>query len=41
MQLYVKNPIFGANLISDYFGLLVWATGSDVASRTLSNFKGS
>jgi hypothetical protein len=41
MQLYVKNPIFGANFISDYFGLLVWATGSDVASRTLSNFKGS
>ena len=41
MQLYFKNPIFGADFINDYFGLFVWASGSDVASRTLSNFKGS
>jgi hypothetical protein len=41
VQLYTKNATFGADLVSDYFGLLVWATGSDVASRTLSNFKGS
>jgi hypothetical protein len=41
LQLYAKNPSFGADLVSDYFGLLVWATGSDIASRTLSNFKGS
>jgi hypothetical protein len=40
IQLYLKNPIFGADVVSDYFGLLVWATGSDVAGRTLSNFKG-
>jgi hypothetical protein len=41
MQLYFKNPVFGADFISDYFGLFVWASSSDVASRTLSNFKGS
>ncbi len=40
IQLYLKNPIFGADAVSDYFGLLVWATGADVAGRTLSNFKG-
>jgi hypothetical protein len=41
MQLYFKNPIFGAYFINDYFGLFVWASSSDVASRTLSDFKGS
>jgi hypothetical protein len=41
LQLYTKNPTFGADFVSDYFGLLVWGTGADVASRTLSNFKGS
>ncbi|MGB7846364.1 MAG: hypothetical protein WBL63_12170 [Candidatus Acidiferrum sp.] len=41
MQLYFKNPIFGADFINDYFGLFVWASSSDVASRTLSTFKGS
>jgi hypothetical protein len=41
IQLYLKNPIFGADATSDYFGLLVWAAGSDVAGRTLSNFRGS
>jgi len=41
LQLYAKNPIFGADIVSDNFGLLVWATGSDIASRTLSNWKGS
>jgi hypothetical protein len=41
IQLYLKNATFGASAVSDYFGLLVWATGSDVASRTLSNFKGT
>lgn len=40
VQLYLKNPTFGADVVSDYFGLLVWAAGSDVAGRTLSNFKG-
>jgi hypothetical protein len=41
IQLYLKNPIFGSDAPSDYFGLLVWAAGSDVAGRTLSNFRGS
>jgi hypothetical protein len=41
IQLYLKNPIFGSDATSDYFGLLVWAAGSDVAGRTLSNFRGS
>ena len=41
MQLYLKNPSFGANSISDYFGLLLWGMGSDVAGRTLTNFKAS
>ncbi len=41
LQLYAKNASFGADPISDYFGLFVWAVGSDVASRTLSNLKGA
>ena len=40
LQLYVKNPTFGAAPVSDYFGLLVWAMSSDVASRTLANVRG-
>jgi hypothetical protein len=38
-QLYLKNAIFGADPFSDYFGLLIWAMSSDVASRTLSSLK--
>jgi hypothetical protein len=38
-QLYLKNPTFGADIFGDYFGLLVWALSSDVASRTLSGLK--
>lgn len=38
-QLYLKNAIFGADPFSDYFGLLIWAMSSDVASRTLSGLK--
>ena len=38
-QLYLKNPTFGSDLFSDYFGLLVWAMSSDVASRTLASLK--
>jgi hypothetical protein len=38
-QLYVNNAIFGADWVSDYFGLFIWATGSDQASRTLSSLK--
>jgi len=38
-QLYVKNATFGANPLSDYFGLIMWAISSDVASRSLSNLK--
>lgn len=38
-QLYLKNPTFGADIFSDYFGLLMWALSSDVASRTLSSLK--
>jgi hypothetical protein len=38
-QLYLKNAIFGVDPLSDYFGLLVWAMSSDVASRTLSSLK--
>jgi hypothetical protein len=41
MQLYFKNPAFGADFITDYFGLFIWATSADVASRTLTSFKGS
>jgi hypothetical protein len=37
--LYLKNPTFGADIFGDYFGLLVWALSSDVASRTLSGLK--
>ena len=40
-SLFENNPIFGADPISDYFGLFVWASSSDVASRALSNFKGA
>lgn len=39
-QLYSKNPIFGANPLMDYAGLVFWAMSSDVASRTLSNIRG-
>jgi hypothetical protein len=38
-QLYIKNATFGSDLFSDYFGLLVWAISSDVASRTLASLK--
>jgi hypothetical protein len=38
-QLYLKNATFGADPFSDYFGLLVWAMSSDVASRTLGSLK--
>lgn len=38
-QLYIKNPTFGSDPLSDYFGVLVWAMSSDVASRTLSSLK--
>jgi hypothetical protein len=38
-QLYLKNATFGADPFSDYFGLLIWAMSSDVASRTLSSLK--
>jgi hypothetical protein len=38
-QLYVKNVAFGSDPVSDYFGLLVWAMSSDVASRTLTSLK--
>lgn len=39
-QLYLKNPVFGSNPISDHFGLMVWAMSADVASRTISTLKG-
>jgi hypothetical protein len=29
-QLYLKNPIFGADPLADYFGLAVWEMSSDV-----------
>jgi hypothetical protein len=38
-QLYMKNATFGSDPFSDYFGLLVWAMSSDVASRTLASLK--
>jgi hypothetical protein len=38
-QLYLKNVTFGSDPFSDYFGLLVWAMSSDVASRTLASLK--
>jgi hypothetical protein len=38
-QLYLKNPTFGVDPFSDYFGVFIWAMSSDVASRTLSNLK--
>ncbi len=38
-QLYMKNATFGSDPFSDYFGLLVWAMSSDVASRTLTSLK--
>lgn len=38
-QLYLKNATFGSDPLSDYFGLLVWAMSSDVASRTLASLK--
>jgi hypothetical protein len=40
-QLYIKNATFGASPLLDYTGLLFWAMSSDVASRTLSNIRGS
>jgi hypothetical protein len=36
-QLYLKDPAFGSMAFNDYFGLFVWGTSADVASRTLSN----
>ncbi len=38
-QLYLKNMTFGSDSLSDYFGILIWAMSSDVASRTLSTLK--
>jgi hypothetical protein len=38
-QLYLKNPSFGSAAFSDYFGLFVWATSADVASRTISTLR--
>jgi hypothetical protein len=38
-QLYLKNATFGSDPFSDYFGLLVWAMSSDVASRTLASLR--
>jgi hypothetical protein len=38
-QLYLKNATFGTDPFSDYFGILVWAMSSDVASRTLASLK--
>jgi len=40
-QLYVKNLTFGSNPVSDYVGMLIWATSSDVASRTVSTLRSS
>jgi hypothetical protein len=40
-QLFIKNPTFGASPFLDYTGLMFWAMSSDVASRTLSNIRGS
>jgi len=40
-QLYIRNPTFGANPFMDYTGLAFWVMGSDVASRALSNIRGS
>lgn len=39
LQLYLKNPTFGSNAVSDYFGLAVWAMSAEAASRTLSTLK--
>ena len=38
-QLYLKNPVFGADPLGDYFGIAVWAMSSDVASRSLTSLK--
>jgi hypothetical protein len=38
-QLYLKNATFGSDPFSDYFGILIWAMSSDVASRSLSSLK--
>ncbi|HEV2855785.1 MAG TPA: hypothetical protein VHC97_23560 [Thermoanaerobaculia bacterium] len=38
-QLYLKNPVFGLDPLTDYFGILIWAMSSDIASRTLAGFK--
>jgi hypothetical protein len=38
-QLYLKDPIFGSTAFNDYFGLFVWGTSADVASRTLSSLR--
>ena len=40
-RLYLKNPLFGSDPFSDYFGIVVWAMSSDVASRTLTTLKPS
>ncbi len=39
-QFYMKNPIFGVDPTSDYFGLLAWGMSSDIATRTLASLKG-
>ena len=41
-SLYVENgATFGARPFTDYFGLILWGLSADVASRSLSNLKGS
>jgi hypothetical protein len=33
-QLYLASSTFGANLVADYFGLLVWGVGVDLITRS-------
>lgn len=41
-SLYVENgTTFGAKPFSDYFALILWGLSADVASRSLSNLKGT
>ncbi|MGB8509522.1 MAG: hypothetical protein WCD76_14135 [Pyrinomonadaceae bacterium] len=37
--LYIDNPVFGANLFTDFLGLIFWGLSADVASRTLSGLR--
>jgi hypothetical protein len=36
---YIKNAIFGANFLFDYFGIAVWGLSADVAQRTLQGLQ--